>query len=166
MPQSIDTAHVTERRKLRFSSIAELDAEIERIVAADATGRLRTTGNWTAGQTLGHLASWINYGWEGYPFPNPPWFVRFFLKLMRKKYLRDGMPAGVKIPNADGGTYGTEKLTTAEGGDRLRRALRRLQSGDAPPHHSPAFGPMSLEDRVALNLRHAELHLGFLHPES
>jgi hypothetical protein len=155
---------VTQRRKLRFESLDELEAEIDRIVAADAEGRLRTTGNWTVGQVFGHLAAWINYGWEGYPFPTPPWFVRFFLKLMRTKYLRDGMPAGVRIPNADGGTYGIERLSTADGAARLRAAIDRLRSGEAARYDSPAFGPMSQEERIALNLRHAELHLSFLHP--
>jgi hypothetical protein len=166
MSPAIDTGKVTERRKLRFQSLDELSAEIDRIVKADAAGRLRTTGNWTAGQVFGHLASWINYGWDGYPFPTPPWFVRFFLKFMRKKYLRDGMPAGVKIPNADHGTYGTEKLTTVEGAERLRMAVRRLKDGEEPLHHSPAFGPMSRDERIALNLRHAELHLSFLDPQA
>lgn len=165
MSVAIETGKATERRKLRFQSLDELSSEIDRIVSADAAGRLRTTGNWTAGQVFGHLASWINYGWDGYPFPTPPWFVRFFLKFMRKKYLRDGMPAGVKIPKADGGTYGTERLTTTDGAERLRKALQRLRNGEEPRHQSPAFGPMSYEERIALNLRHAELHLGFLHPE-
>ena len=164
MSAQIETGKVTERRRLRFHSLDDLAAEIDRIVAADEAGRLRTSGNWTAGQTLGHLASWINYGWDGYPFPTPPWFVRVFLKFMRKKYLRDGMPAGVKIPNADGGTYGTERLSTADGAERLRSAVHRLKSGEEPRHHSPALGPMSREERIALNLRHSELHLSFLHP--
>ena len=165
MTAQIDTGKVTERRKLRFQSLAELSAEVDRIAQADAAGRLRTTGNWSPGQVLGHLAAWINYGWDGYPFPTPPWFVRFFLKFMRKKYLRDGMPGGVKIPNAEHGTYGTEKLSTDEGAARLRNAIKRLQSGEAPRFDSPAFGRMSHDDRIALNLRHAELHLSFLHPE-
>ena len=73
----VDTARA-EHRALRFDSLDELQAEIDRIVAADQGGRLRRTGNWTVGQTFGHLATWINYGWEGYPF-KVPWFIKLIL---------------------------------------------------------------------------------------
>lgn len=164
MKAPVDTAKVHDRRKLRFNRIEDLLAEIDRIAAADKAGNLRRSGNWTAGQTFGHLASWITYGYEGYPFPPPPWFIRWILRLKVKQYLKDGMPAGVRIPKVDEGTYATQELPTDAGADRLRQALRRLNSGEACRFESPAFGPMSHEDRMALNLRHAELHLGFLHP--
>lgn len=156
----VDTAKVADRRRLRFADTGELLAEIDRVVAADQAGRLRCCGNWTAGQAMGHVATWINYGYEGYPRQvSPPWFIRIVLK-----YLRDGMPAGVRIPRIDAGTLGTEPLSTEEGAARLRRAVERLTREPAR-FPSPAFGAMSEHDRVQLNLRHAELHLGFLHPE-
>lgn len=77
-------------------------------------------------------------------------------------FLRRGMPSGQRIPGVAGGTYGTELFTTAEGADRLRRALQRLTSNEPAKFDSPALGPMSHADRIRLNLRHAELHLGFL----
>lgn len=160
MGTAIDTKYAS-RRALRFTSIDDLLAEVARIEAADGSGALQRSGNWTAGQNFGHLASWINYAYEGYPFQSPPWFVRFMLRMMKGRYLRKGMPQGVRIPGAAEGTWGTEPLTTAEGAQRLRAALQRLRSEPAR-HPSPAFGPMSHEDRIALNLRHAELHLGFL----
>lgn len=165
MSAAIDTGKVTQRRRLRFQSIDELSAEIDGIVEAEAAGRLRVLGNWSVGQVLGHLAAWINYGWDGYPFPPPPWLVRFMLKFLRKKYLRDGLPAGFRIPKVADGTYGVERLSTENGAAELRRALRRLKAGESAKFHSPAFGPISHDERVAMNLRHAELHLGFLIPE-
>jgi hypothetical protein len=160
----IDTGKVADRRGLRFNSIDDLLADVDRIVAAERAGRLRQAGNWTAGQTMGHLAAWINYAYDGFPMDRPPWFVRFILGFLKKKYLRDGMPAGVRIPKAENGTYGTEPLSTAEGADRLRKALARLKSGETARYDSPAWGRMPDEERIALNLRHAELHLSFLHP--
>ncbi|MBW7904658.1 MAG: DUF1569 domain-containing protein [Phycisphaerae bacterium] len=152
------------RRALRFSSIDELLREVELIEVADAAGRLRCAGAWTAGQILGHLAAWIDYAYEGYPGKRPPWLVRFIVRLSRKRYLYGGLPAGVRIPDAPGGTYGTEVLSTEEGARRLRAALERL--GREPARHdSPVFGSMTQEERIALNLRHAELHLSFLHRE-
>jgi hypothetical protein len=163
MTAAVNTAQVKDRRPLRFHSTAELLADVERIVAAERAGTLRRTGNWTVGQTLNHLAAWINYGYEGFPFGTPPWFVRLYLKLRRKRFITKGLNAGVRIPGAEAGTWGVEIVSTEEGVRRLRAALDRL-ANEKPRHESPGFGPMTPEERTALTLRHAELHLSFLHP--
>ncbi|HUN82575.1 MAG TPA: DUF1569 domain-containing protein [Phycisphaerae bacterium] len=159
---AVDTK-TAERRPLRFHSVDELLAEVNRLVAADKAGKLRHTGNWTLGQALGHLAAWIDYGYEGYPLGKPPWFVRVVLKLMKKKYLRDGMPGGVKIPKTAEGTFGTEVMSAEEGAARLKKALVRMQA-EEPKYPSPAWGHMPRDERIAINLRHAELHLSYFHP--
>ena len=71
--------------------------------------------------------------------------------------------AGVRIPGAAGGTYGADRLTIDDGLERLRRSTERLRSEPAK-FHGPAFGPMTREEQIALNLRHAELHMGFFEP--
>lgn len=160
----IATKQVKDRRSLRFNSITELQADIDRVVAAGKAGKLRCTGNWTAGQAMGHIAAWINYSYDGYPMGPPPWVIRVILGFLKKKYLRQGMPAGVEIPKVKGGTFATEPLSTEEGAARLRKAVARLASGEPAKFPSPAWGEMPAEERIALNLRHAELHLSFLHP--
>lgn len=162
MPTPVDTAKVSNRRKLRFGSIDEALAEVDKIVAADEAGTLVTLGNWTPGQIFAHLAAWIEYGYDGYPLKAPPWFIRVILRMRLKNIIRKGMPSGVRIPRVENGTVGQDPLSTAEGAARLRRAFERLQSGEPPKFDSPAFGPMPHDDRVQLNLRHAELHLSFL----
>jgi len=162
MSEALNTAKVRDRRALRFNSIDDVLKDIDAIVAAEQAGTLRQLGNWTPGQILGHLAAWTNYSYDGYPFKPPPWFIRIILRMKVKKYLRDGMPAGVRIPGVANGTFGTEPFSTTEGAERLRRAIRRLQSSEPALHDSPAFGAMSHADRIQLNLRHAELHLSFL----
>ena len=159
----IDTSKVKDRRAVRYATIQELLTDIDRIVASEKAGTLRRAGNWTAGQAFGHLATWINYAWEGYPI-RPPWFVRLFIRLKKKSYLRDGMPAGVRIPGVEGGTKGTETLSLDEGTARLRKALQRLESGEPATFDSPAWGKSSHAEQVQITLRHAELHLSFLHP--
>lgn len=149
------------RRRLRLATLDDLLAEIDRIVAADRAGTLRSAGNWTAGQVFGHLAAWTNYAYEGYPM-RVPWFIRILIRMKLKSYLRDGMPAGVRLPNVAAGTYGVDVLPIDEGAQRLRAAVRRLQNGEPSNYDSPAFGRLTLEDRIALNLRHAELHLSHL----
>ena len=149
-------------RKLRFNSIADVNSELDQIAELDKTGRLRTSGNWTAGQIMAHLAAWIEYGYEGYPIKSPPLFIRWFLRLRLPKMLESGMPRGVKIPGIPGGTIGADDIPTDQGIARLKRAFQRLETGEQAKHDSPAFGKMSHDDRIRLNLRHAELHLGYL----
>jgi hypothetical protein len=101
----------SEHRAIRFESIDDLLAEIDRIVAADRAGTLRQTGNWTPGTILGHVAAWINYAWEGYPpGSHPPWFIRAVARLMRNRLLTKPMMRGMRIPKTPGniGTFGVE----------------------------------------------------------
>jgi hypothetical protein len=150
------------RRALRFASLDELSAELDRIEAADSAGTLRVTGNWTAGQILTHLAAWIDYAYDGYPMKPPPFFIRWVLRRMLKSALRDGLRPGVKIPGIKGGTTGAELVDTHTAIARLRRSIAKLASNEPVKFLSPAFGEMTNDQRVTLNLRHAELHLGFL----
>lgn len=157
----VDTAKVTDRRKVRYPSISDLLRDAEALAAAERAGTLRHLGNWTLGQAFGHIASWMSYPYEGFPVPRAPWFVRLIVGMRKQKYLNEGMPAGVRIPGAAEGTYGTEVLTTEAGLARLRAAAERLQRGERPVHPSPVFGEVTMDECTRMNLRHAELHLSF-----
>lgn len=162
---SLDTGKVTDRRKLRFQSSRELLADAERIAAAERSGRLRRTGNWTAGQAFGHLAAWASYPYDGYPPQlRAPWFIKLIIRLKKKQFLQGQMPSGVRIPKVEGGTAGTEPLPLDDGLLKLRQAWERLDARppDAP---NPIFGRLTHDEWKAINLRHAELHMGFLHPQ-
>lgn len=160
----IDTTKVADRRQLHFATIDDVLADVDRIVAADKAGTLRHTGNWTPGQAMGHVAAWIDYGYEGFPIKPPPWPIRIILRFMVKRMLKSGMRPGVKIPGVPSGTLGTDLLSTDEGAARLRAALTRLKNGEPAKFDSPGFGPMSEANRIKLTLRHAQLHLSFMHP--
>lgn len=156
----IDT-RTAARRKLRFESLDELLNELAAIETAVQDGTIQTTGNWTVGQVMAHLAAWIEYGYDGFPIKSPPLPIRWILRWMLPGMLRNGMRGGVNIPGVKGGTTGADDVPPMDGIERYRSAILRLKSEPAI-HHSPAFGPLSEEDRVRLHLRHAELHLGFL----
>ncbi len=158
----VDTKNVPNRRTIRFESLDKLLDDIHQIEIADREQRLTTVGNWSAGQILAHVANWIDYGYVGYPIKSPPWFIKPILRLMLGKYLKQGMPSGVRIPGIKEGTVGMDPVSVAEGVAKLRKAIARLQSNEPCAYDSPAFGKMSHEDRIRLNLRHAELHLSFL----
>lgn len=158
---TIDTCTV-KRRRLCFKSLNDLHDDLAHIERASEQGTLVVKGNWTLGQILAHLAAWIEYGWDGYPVKPSPLFLRWILKFVLKRYLRFGLPTGLRIPGVKEGTTGQHDVPLEEGLARLRRCIERLKSGEPARFSSPAFGPMTEEDRIQFNLRHAELHLGFV----
>lgn len=156
-------AKLSARRSLHFSSIDEALADADRLVAAEGRGALRRSGSWTLGQTLGHLAAWAGFGYDGYPI-KPPRVIGWILRLRRHAFIHGPMRPGVRIPGVKGGTVATEELSTEEGHARFRRAFERLKREPAMDRH-PFLGKMAQDEWIALNLRHAELHLSFLAPE-
>src|SRR6185503_20328047 len=93
----IDTRKA-EHRTLRFTSLDEVLSELDRVEAAERAGGLRCTGNWTAGQAMNHLATWMDYGYEGYPRQaHPPWLVRVIAKMLKSRILYKPMQRGLKI---------------------------------------------------------------------
>ena len=154
-----------QRRKLRLNSIDEALAEAERLAAAERGGRLKQLGNWTLGQVLGHLATWAEFAFEGYPsVVQAPLPVRVILRLLRNRILNKGMMAGVRIGKVPEGTLGTEPVAIDEGLRRYRAAMQRLRS-TSPSMINPAFGRLTHEQWILLNLRHSELHMSFLLPK-
>jgi hypothetical protein len=158
----VDTAKVSGRRVLRFESIDEMMAEVDRLAEAERAGRLKRLGNWTLGQTLGHLAEWAEYGYTGCPL-KVPFFIRWFLQLRKRKFLYEPMRPGMKIPGVAGGTLATEPMPLDEALGRLRKVMERLKT-EAPPAPSPALGRLTHDESIAMTLRHAELHLGYMIP--
>lgn len=150
------------RRILQFESVDDVLSEVERLVEADRAGRLQRVGNWSLGQTLAHLAAWAEYSYTGSPL-KVPFFVRWFARPFRRRFLYRPMPAGVKIPRVPGGTYATEPATVEEALPRLQQVLTRLKQ-EPPVILHPAIGSLRHEEWIALNLRHAELHLSFFVP--
>ncbi len=159
----VDTGKVAGRRLLRFESIDQVTAEVDRLVEAERAGQLRRLGNWTLGQTLGHLATWAEYSYTGAPL-KVPFFIKWILRLRKQKFLFGPMRAGVRIPGVEGGTLAIEPLPLDEALARMRRVMERLKR-EAPTAPSAIFGPLKHEEWIAITLRHAELHLGFLIPD-
>lgn len=147
------------RRELHLSTLADVLAEAERLAGLEAAGTLRRSGNWTLGQCFNHVASWANYPYDGYPM-RTPWFVKLFGRIARPMIFKRPFPTGMTIPKAEGGTYGIEPMSTADGLKKLRSALARL--AEAPPAApNPVFGKLSHEQWKQMTIKHAELHFSF-----
>ncbi|CAN5383242.1 hypothetical protein BH10PLA1_BH10PLA1_08970 [soil metagenome] len=150
----------SERRTLRFDSIDEAFADAESLAAAEQAGTLRTCGQWTLGQALGHLAAWVDYGFNGAPVKIPffiPWIARPFRKLILSRTL----PAGKNIPTVAGGTLAKDVISTEEGLVRFRKSFGRLKT-ESPSLSHLLLGRLNHDEWIVLNLRHAELHLSFM----
>ena len=152
-----------EHRVLRFNTIDDYATELDRLEAAHAAEGLRTTGSWSPAQNLHHLARWIEMYETGRLPEGVPWFVRMVGVLIKGRVLRKGFPKGLQGP--DGKAQPEPDNGFEQSLAFLRSKLDVLRTEDLS-HRNPFFGRMSREDCVALQLRHGEHHLGFLHPVS
>lgn len=156
--QPVDTRKA-QRRKLRFNSLNDLRAEIERL----ANGDVRTSGNWTLAQAIDHLAAIIEGSLDGIP-AQAPWFIRMMSPLFRKKALHTGIDPGIKLSGEMKAVLPPDDVTLDKALARMNRVFQRLDSGEQMQQPSPVFGRMTHEDWSNLHMRHAELHLSFMHP--
>ncbi len=157
--EMVSTRKASGRRVLRFASLDDLLADVDRLAAADRDGSVRRLGNWTVGQSLGHIAAWMDYGFDGYPMA-VPWFIRILGRIIKKRAVLAPMRAGFRLPKTVDGTHATEIISVDEGLRRLAAAAQRLKA-QSPTMPNPVFGSLSHQQWIDLNLRHAELHLSF-----
>lgn len=161
--QKIDTARAEGRRKLHFNSIDEVLADVRILADADREQRLHRLGNWTLAQNVNHLATWVEFSFEGAPM-SVPWFVRLPMRMfLRKQFIQGPMPAGRNIPKVPNGTFGAESIALDPALQHFEYEFGRLKKGPPERPHM-IFGPLSHEDWISGHLRHADLHLSFLRP--
>ena len=150
---------MTDRRLLHFDTVNQALTKVDQLADADVAGTLTTSGRWTFGQALNHIATWVDYSYDGVPLKLPlP--LRLILRLIKGRVLHSPMRPGSRLPRTPNGTLATEVVSSAAGLDHIRGAFGRLNEQPTTQPH-PAFGPMTHADWTALHLRHAELHLSF-----
>lgn len=158
----VDTKRQKDRRAISLTTLDELRAEVRRVAAAERAGKVRRSGNWSVGTILGHLAFWQHTVFDGIPGPTPPLMIRLLGPILLKPMLLKGLPAGFRMPKVEAGTYGCEPMSVDDGERKLLAAIDRLERGTPPPRHA-ILGKLTREQWIQMHLRHAELHLSFLH---
>lgn len=148
---------VPQRRPVKYTSYQELEAEAERAVQQNAT----TTGNWSLGQILEHLAIANEKSIDGFGFvvPMPVQLVaRLFIK---NRVLKNGMKPGFRLPVQGQKALVPDATNPTAALDHLRATLHRLQIETKRSPH-PFFGSLTQDESNRLMLRHAELHMSFV----
>lgn len=147
-------------RTLRFDSLREMLADAERCAQPGA----KSFGRRTPAENIDHLAKTLLLGVEGYGGLRVPWLVRVGAKLLKKRILSRAMKPGLKMPGGEEGAFAPSAgVSNEEAIERLRTAVDRAER-EGFIDENPMLGKLTEEEWVALNLRHAELHLGMLLP--
>jgi Protein of unknown function (DUF1569) len=145
------------RRRVRYASFDEVIADAQRAVSANSA----TTGNWSLGQILEHLAIANEKTIDGFGF-STPWPVRTIGRLVfKKRLLEKGLTPGFNLRPKAAAILVPGETDAAAGLDRLRRSTERLKSEQQRAPH-PFLGPMTLDESDRMCLRHAELHMSFV----
>jgi hypothetical protein len=160
IPMAVDVRKVTDRRKLRYSTLQDLVSDADRL----ATGQVRSLGNRSFEEILGHLILVMNGSIDGSDKPlRFPWYVRIRARLLRKVIFNRGLPAGHNLPPEADSKMWPRLGDRRQAIEDLRKAVRRLETETKRGSH-PAFGKLTVAEWNQFHLRHSELHMSFVQP--
>ena len=152
---------VPSRRTIRYVTLAELLEDVERLAA----GGHRTLGNWSFGQILDHLARAMTCAIDGFGF-KAPWIARALIApFIKNSLITKGMKPGFKLPRRAEALLPANEISLEAGLNNLRQAIHRFEREPTRQYH-PFLGNLASQEWVSLELRHAELHMSFVVPES
>ncbi len=150
---AIKTKKVQGRRNVRYESFDDLLNDAQQLTHEN----VRTLGNWSQGQIYEHIARALHSSIDGVGFTLPfalRWFMSTFMK---RKFLREKIPAGFTTTEK----FSPDDISAEEGLASLQKAIERQKHEPKRVRH-PAFGNISREEWDSFQLRHAELHMSFL----
>lgn len=146
-----------ERRKIDYPTLDDVLADARRLVEANA----ETTGNWSLGQILQHIATVMEKTANGFEMKAAlpiRLLGRFVLKHLFLKY---GMSPGFQLKGAAAKELLPDDTDPQQELERLARAVEQLKTQTEFPDHA-FFGPMDQEFAQRINCRHSELHMSFV----
>ena len=143
-----------EPRALSFPSLDAVMPEVDRLLAGHTT-----TGAWSLGQILDHLATAVRLTCLG----RRETASGLRSEVYKRKFFRDGrFPTGVEAPHPS--------LIPAAGSDpreqaeALRNALARFISAPGPFPDHPLLGALDKDEWAQFHCIHCAHHLGFARP--
>jgi hypothetical protein len=156
---TVQTHKLTDRRQLRFNTIAEIAADVNVL----AGGKIKALGNWSSGQILEHLAKTMDGSLDGMNFRFPWLFCVTAKWLFKNRFLTKPMPPGWTLKGDQAKALMPAETTWEDGLVHFRKSTARLQAEERRATH-PILGALTRDEWDHLHCRHAELHLSFLKP--
>lgn len=148
------------RRTVRYSTLSDITDDAEQLLSNH-----HTVGNWTFGQICQHLARTMHCSFDGFGF-KAPWFARWFIApFVKNSLLIKPLRPGFKLPERGKAILPDENVSNETGLQQLKAAIERF-SHETPTAPHPFLGQMASEEIVQLQLRHAEMHMSFIVPNS
>lgn len=147
------------RRELTFTSLDEIVADAQELVAAPETKML---GHWPLEKLLAHLAIAINGSIDGIS-AKAPWPLKLIGRLWKRRILTKPMWPGLKLPRQIERDYYPDAASPQAALGELQAAVARTKNEPMTASH-PILGKLTHEEWTQLHLRHAELHLSFAVP--
>jgi hypothetical protein len=143
-------------RKVRYESFEQIVSDAERAVREKS----QTTGNWSLGRILEHLAIANDKTIDGFGF-RAPLPIRMIGPLFKKRLLKRGLTPGFQLSKQASAALVPNETDAEAALDHLRKSFIRLHSeSNREPH--PFLGRLSIDESNRLCLRHAELHMSFV----
>lgn len=153
-------AQQPNRRRLRFHTLDQVVGDAMNVGA----GPYERLGSWSLGMCCDHLAAFMEYSIDGFPFRMSP-AVRLFGVLLKARVLDPdrGLPAGVKFPRTARPALEPSAISDEAGLAKLAAAVDRLRD-ETTRAKSPLLGTLTREQWDQLHCNHAALHLSYLLP--
>jgi hypothetical protein len=145
------------RRRVQYESYDEVLSDAERAVRDN----VQTTGNWSLGRILEHLAIANEKSIDGFGF-QAPLPVRLIARTFIKgRVLKNGLRPGFQLPNKAATILVPDETDANAALERLRLSIQRLKTENKRSPH-PFFGSLKFDESNCLMLRHCELHMSFV----
>lgn len=153
---------MSERRELEFSSMAEVIEDIEQM----ASSQHRTTGNHSFAKIVKHLATTNEMLVGKIVPPKLPWYMRMMMPMMRSKILSGPVEPGFKLPSDQMQSFfwSVEEPDLSEAIEQFKQSAEVYKNQGPLPAH-PIFGKATPEQIDGLTLKHAAMHLSFVHSQ-
>ena len=150
-----------QRRDIQFNSFDQVIADIEQLLESGAT----TTGQHSFAAIVRHLALTNEMVVGDLVPPKLPWYMRLAMPLLRSSILNGPVKPGFKLPSTDMQSFfwPADDINPTDAFAKFKASVQSYEERGALPIH-PIFGKSTKEQTHGLLLKHAAMHMSFVHP--
>ena len=93
--------------------------------------------------------------------PQPPFFIRLLMPLMKSSIIKNVKPGFKLPPKAEAFFWPDQEFEVQAALAHLQESVERFNSVGPLPRH-PFFGKLTKEQSLELNCKHGAMHLSFV----